>query len=246
MKVSFVIFILIPVFFLFSCGKKVVKREEVFDPEKFIAKAEKLISDGEYEEARKILIEVKNRDKTKKYAPLAHLKIADSYIKEEELDQGIAEYRKFIELYPDNRLGPYAQYQIAMTYYNQIDSPERGSGTAQKALREFLILKELYPRNPFKEVVELRIQKCRNVIADGEFYVGEFYYKKGSFRAAIKRFLGLLESYPEYRRNDEILYLIGRSYEGLKDKDQASKYFKLLLERYPSSRFISEVKKRSY
>ncbi|MCX7913502.1 MAG: outer membrane protein assembly factor BamD [Thermodesulfovibrionales bacterium] len=239
-------FTLIIFFLISSCSKKIAKREEVFDPEKFIAKAEKLISDKEYEEARKLLIEVKNRDTTKKYAPLAHLKIADSYIKEEELDRGIEEYRRFTELYPDNRFASYAQYQIAMSYFNQIESPDKGSGTAQKALKEFLILKERYPRNPYKETVELRIEKCRNVIADGEFYVGEFYYKKGSFNAAIKRFLGLFESFPEYRRNDEVLFLIGKSYEGLKQKDQAKKYFKILVERYPHSKFVTEAKRRSH
>lgn len=246
MKVKKIIyFIVIFALLLSACGKKAVKKEEVFDAEKFLAQADKLISDKEYGEARKILIEVKNRDTSKKYAPLGHLKIADSYIKEEEIQQGIEEYRKFIELYPDNRFASYSQYQIAMAYFNQIESPDRGSGAAQKALKEFLLLKERYPRNPFKEVVELRIEKCKNVIADGELLVGEFYYKKGSFDSAINRLKGLVEKNPEYKRNDEALFLIGRSYQGLKMKDKSAEFFKMLLERYPSSRFASEAKKRS-
>ena len=228
-----------------SCGKKAAQRDEAFDAEKFLTAADKLISNKEYEEARKILVEVKNRDKSKKYAPIAHLKIADSYIKEEEIQPAIEEYRKFIELYPDNRFASYAQYQIAMAYFNQIESPDRGSGAAQKALSEFMLLKERYPRNPFRDIVELRIEKCRSVIAEGEFIVGEFYYKKGSFNSAIKRFTGLIEQYPEYRRNDEALLLIGKSYLGLKMKEKAAEYFRLLLDKYPSSRFASEAKKRS-
>lgn len=246
MKVrNFIYFIIILSFFLAACGKKAVKKEEVFDAEKFLARADKLISDKEYQEARNVLIEVKNRDASKKYAPLAHLKIADSYIKEEEIDQGIEEYRKFIELYPDNRFASYAQYQIAMSYFNQIESPDRGSGAAQKALKEFLLLKERYPRNPFKEAVELRIEKCKNVIADGEFLVAEFYYKKGSFNSAISRFKGLIEKYPDYKKSDEALFLIGRAYQGLKMKEKAAEYFKMLIERYPSSRLAPEAKKRS-
>ncbi len=242
---NFIYLIIILSFFFSSCGKKAVKRDEVFDAEKFLARADKLISDKEYQEARNILIEVKNRDASKKYAPTAHLKIADSYIKEEEIEQGIEEYRKFIELYPDNRFASYAQYQIAMAYFNQIESPDRGSGAAQKALKEFLLLKERYPRNPFKEAVELRIEKCKNVIADGEFLVAEFYYKKGSFNSAISRFKGLIERYPDYKRNDEVLFLLGRSYQGLKMKDKANEYFRMLLEKYPTSRFAAEAKKRS-
>lgn len=242
---NFIYFIIIFSLLLTACGKKAVKTEEVFDAERFLARADKLISNKEYEEARKVLIEVKNRDTSKKYAPLAHLKIADSYIKEEDIHQGIEEYRKFIELYPDNRFASYAQYQIAMAYFNQIESPDRGSGAAQKALKEFLLLKERYPRNPFKEAVELRIEKCKNMIADGEFLVGQFYYNKGSFNSAINRLKGLIEKYPEYKRNDEAILIIGKSYQGLKMKDKAAEFFKMLLERYPSSRFASEAKKRS-
>lgn len=240
------LFLLIAVsLFISACGKKAVTRDEIFDAEKFLAKAERLISNKEYEEARKLLIEVKNRDKSKKYAPTAHLKIADSYIKEEEIQSAIDEYRKFIELYPDNRFASYAQYQIAMAYFRQIESPDRGSGDAQKALKEFMLLKELYPRNPFRDIVELRIEKCRNIIADGEFMVGEFYYKKGAFNSAINRFKGLIAQYPEYRRNDEALLLIGKSYQELKMNDKAVEYFKMLLDRYPSSKFAPEAKKRS-
>lgn len=242
---NFIYLIIILSFFFASCGKKAVKRDEVFDAEKFLARADKLISDKEYQEARNILIEVKNRDASKKYAPTAHLKIADSYIKEEEIEQGIEEYRKFIELYPDNRFAPYAQYQIAMAYFNQIESPDRGSGAAQKALKEFLLLKERYPRNPYREVVELRIEKCKNVIADGEFLVAEFYYKKGSFNSAINRLKRLIEIYPDYKRNDEVLLIIGRSYQGLKMQDKAKEFFRMLLEKYPTSRFAEEAKKRS-
>lgn len=241
----FFLLIIASLFLTSACGKKAAKRDEVFDAEKFLANADRLINNKEYEEARKILLEVKNRDKTKKYAPIAHLKIADSYMKEEEIEPAIEEYRKFIELYPDNRFASYSQYQIAMAYFSQIESPDRGTGAAQKALKEFLVLKEKYPRNPFSDIVELRIEKCRNVIADGEFLIGQFYYNKSSFNSAIKRFKGLIEQYPEYRRNDEALLFIGKSYQGLKMKDKAVEYFRMLLDKYPSSRFAPEAKKRS-
>lgn len=242
---NFIYFLIIFSFLLTACGKKAVTREEVFDAEKFMSKADKLINNKEYEEARKVLIEIKNRDKSRKYAPMAHLKVADTYLKEEDITTAIEEYRKFADLYPDNRFASYAQYQIAMAYFNQIESPDRGSGAAQKALKEFLILKEKYPRNPFKEAVELRIEKCRSVIADGEFLVGEFYFKKGSYNSAINRFKVLMEQYPGYRRNDEALFLIGRSYQELKMKDKATEFFKSLIEKYPTSRFASEARKRS-
>jgi outer membrane protein assembly factor BamD len=241
----FVLCALFSVFLLLtSCGgKKSVVKEEAFDPEKYLSRADKLISDKEYEEARNILLEVKNRDTTKKYAPFAQLKIADAYIKEGEHDIGIEEYRRFLDLYPHNQYASYAQYQIAMAHFSQIESPDRGSGAAQKALQEFMRLKELYPRNPYREAVELRIEKCRNVIADSEFIVGEFYFKKGSYNAAINRFEGLLKQFPDYKGTDKTLLLLGKSYKKLKMKDKAEETFRRLIEKYPASKIASEAKK---
>jgi outer membrane protein assembly factor BamD len=231
-------------FILSSCGgSKELKDDEAFAPEKYMTKADKLVDDKEYEEARRTLTEVKNRDMTKKYAPLAQLRIADSYIKEKEPDLGIEEYRRFLEFYPDNQYASYAQYQIAMAYFSQIEAPDRGSGAAQRALQEFLRLKELYPRNPYREVIGLRIEKCRTMIADGAFLIGEYYYKKGSYNAAAGRLEGLLKQFPEYKRGDETLALLARAYKALKMDDKAKEAFKKLLEKYPSSKFAQEAKR---
>lgn len=229
---------------LLSCGgEKAVKKEEGFNPERYLSRAERLIDEREYEEARKLLLEVKNRETAKKYAPHAQLKIAESYVKEGNIDIGIEEYRKFLELYPDNQYASYAQYQIGMAYFSQIGSPDKGSGAAQKALGEFLRLKELYPRNPYREVLELRIEKSRNIIAGGEFIIGEFYYKKNSYHAAINRLEGLLQQFPDYKRGDEAMLLLAKSYKAAGMTEKARETFNRLIETYPSSRLTSEAKK---
>lgn len=229
---------------LVSCsGKAAVKPVEQFDPEKSFARANKLIDDKEYNEARAALLEIRNRDLTKKYAPLAQLRVADSYVREEEPELAVSEYRKFLELYPDHRHAAYAQYQIAMVYFNQIEGPERGYGGAAQALAEFERLKREYPRNPYKELVDLRIEKCRNVIADYEFLVGEFYMKNDSYAAAISRFEGLLKTYPEYKKQDSILLNLGIAYRKSGQKDKAESSLNQLLERFPTSRLAAAAKK---
>ncbi len=239
------VLLLLALFAVVSCGgKSAVKEDEAFDAEKFMAKAEKLMADGEFDEARRLLTEVKNRDASRKYAPQAQLKIADSHVKEGDPEVGIEEYRRFLEIYPESQYASYAQYQIGMAYYSQIESPDRGSGAAQKALTEFLLLKERYPRNPYREVLDLRIEKCRNVIADGEFIVGEFYFKKGSYQAALTRWERLLKAFPGYKRADETLLLIGKAYRELKMEEKAKESFQRLIELFPSSRFAPEAKKQ--
>jgi outer membrane protein assembly factor BamD len=232
------------VFVLFSCsGKSAVKREETFDPEKAFEKANKEIEKKYYDEARAAFHEIKSRDTSRKFAPLAQLKIADSYVQEGEPELAITEYRRFLEEYPDHKYAVYAQYQIASIYFDQIEGPERGYSGAAKALEEFEKLKRMFPRNPYKDVIELKIEKCRNTIADYNFLVGEFYYKKGSFNAAISRFEELLKNYPDYKKESDVLFYTGMSYKNLGQKDKALEYLKRLIEKYPNNKLTSDAKK---
>lgn len=236
--------ILILLLFAVACsGKKDIRPEGQFDPERFINRANELIDKKDYEDARKILLEVKNRDNTKKFAPLAQLRIADSYAREEEYDLAIEEYKRFIEMYPENRYASYAQYQIAMNHFVQIESPERGYGAASKALSEFERLKRMFPRNPYKEVVEIRIEKCRDIIAEYEFLVGEFYFKKGAYNSALGRFQDLISKFPDYKKEAGVLYRIAISYKRIGDKDKALEYINRLIKKYPNDRLVKEAEK---
>ncbi|MBI5639619.1 MAG: outer membrane protein assembly factor BamD [Nitrospirae bacterium] len=236
--------VILSLFLLSSCsGKSQIRTLEDFNAEKSFEKANKLIDDKDYVEARAILLEIKNRDLTKKIAPLAQLRIADSYVKEDESELAVSEYRKFLEMYPDHRHASYAQYQIAMVYFNQIESPERGYGGAAQALAEFEKLKRDFPRNPYKDLIDTRIEKCRNTIADYEFLVGEFYLKKGSYTAAIERFETLLKTFPDYKKEESVLLSLAISYKKAGQKEKAEEVLTRLIEKYPTGPLTSEAKK---
>lgn len=241
-KYIFIIFLTF-IFSLSCSGKTHTRPAERFDPEKSFELANKYFEKKDYEEARSMFLEIKNRDLTKKFAPLAQLRIADSYVQEDEYDKAIAEYNKFLETYPEHSHAPYAQYQIAMIYFNQIEGSDRGFGGASKALEEFEKLKTMFPRNPYKEIVELKIEKCKNIIAEYEFKVGEFYYKKGSYNAAIGRFENLMNRFPQYVKEPEILNYLADSYKNIGNKEKAIDYLKKLIDKYPNHTLTSSAKK---
>lgn len=228
---------------LWSACASTPKKEEPFEPEAWLKKAEKMIDQGEYQEARNLLLEIKNRDTTMNYGPKAQLKIAESYIKEEESELAIEEYRKFLREFPDHPYAPYAQYQIANIYFQDVKGPERGAGEAKKALEEFERLKKLYPRNPYRDIIDIKIEKCRDVMAAYEFMVGKFYFKKESFKAAEGRFEGLIKNYPDYRNMPEVLYLLWKTYINLNEKEKAEGTYKELISRFPNSKEASKAKR---
>jgi outer membrane protein assembly factor BamD len=244
MKTSLCAILMLLMISLSSCsGKKETKPEGPFDPKDSFVFANEQIEKKDYEGARANLLEIKNKDTSREIAPLAQLKIADSYIKEEEPERGIAEYRKFLEEYPDHQYAPYAQYQIAMVPFDKIGDAARGYGYAAQALKEFEKLKKMFPRNPYRDVIDLRIKQCRNTIAEYEFLVGEFYYKKESYNAAIGRLEDLLKNYPEYQDEASILFYIGMSYKHLGQDDKAKEYLTRLIETFPNNKIIKKAKK---
>ncbi len=237
--------IILLIFIILSLGcASTEKKEELFDPEGWLKRAEKLIDRREFQEARNLLLEVKHRDTSMTYAPKAQLKIAESYIKEEEPELAIEEYRKFLREFPDHSYAPYAQYQIAQIYFQDIKGPERGYGAAKKALEEFEKLKRLYPRNPYKEIIDIKIEKCRDVMAGYELMVGKFYYKKGSYNAARRRLEGLIKNFPDYNAMPEVLYLLWKTYLNLKEFDKASLTYNELITRFPDAKEAVKAKNR--
>ncbi|RMG02332.1 MAG: outer membrane protein assembly factor BamD [Nitrospirae bacterium] len=228
---------------LLGCAGKKNVRQERFDPKVWLGNADKLIKDEEFEEARRLLFEVKNRDLTKKYAPIAQIKLGESYEAEEKPDEAIQEYRRFLSLYPDHPQAAYAQYKIAMVYFKQIDSPKKGAGGARKALHEFEKLLREYPRNPYREAAKLRIKKCRNLIAEYEMVVGRYYFKHEAYKAALNRFLEVVKGFSDTNEHPEAFYMVGLTYERMGKKDMARDYYTKLLSSYPDNPFTKKAEK---
>lgn len=226
-----------------ATDKTVVKEEPAFVPEESFAKANELISSGKYEEARKVLETVKSKDGSQEYALLARIRIADTYFDDEAYDEAVVEYESFLDLYPYSKYASYAQYKLAMSFFERMTTVDVGYSLAKKALDEFEKLQRVYPRNPYMDIIDNRIRACMNMLAEYEFYVGNFYYNKGSFNAAIGRFNGILKNYPASNKIPEVLYFTGLSYENLGQRDDALNTLTALINQFPSMKLSIEAKK---
>jgi outer membrane protein assembly factor BamD len=236
--------IIITLLILASCSKdKGIKSDDSFDVEKGFEKANTYLEKKDFAKARELFLQVKSRDVSGKYAPLAQLRYADSYFNEDDTESAIQQYRKFLDSNPDHKYAPYAQYQIAMAYFKQINGIERGSLAAKKALKEFEELKRLYPRNPYKSTVEMRIEKCKDLIAGYEFMVGEFYFKKKAYAGAIERLQYILKEFPDFRKEPQVLYMAAVSYKGVGNAEESRRCLDLLSSKYPDSPYLEEARR---
>lgn len=222
---------------------KTAVKEPAFVPEESFAKANELISRGNYEEARKILETVKSKDSSQEYALLARIRIADTYFDDEAYDEAVVEYESFLDLYPYSKYASYAQYKLAMSFFERITTVDISYSLAKRALDEFEKLQRVYPRNPYMDIIDNRIKTCMNMLAEYEFYVGNFYYNKGSFNAAIGRFNVILKSYPASNKVPEALYFTGLSYKNLGQRDEALNTLTALINQFPSTKLSVEAKR---
>ncbi len=215
----------------------------VFEPEASLEKANQLIEKGFYEDARKILEDIKARDASKKYAAIATLRIADTYYEDGSYEEAAVEYESFLKLHRYHKYAPYAQYKLAMSYFRRIKTVDVSYSWASGALREFEKLRRRYPRNPYMDITESRIKTCRRILAEYEFYVGNFYFKKGSYKAAAQRFEGLIRNYPGSKKEPDALYYLGLSYEKMGRREDALNVLTSLTEKFPAMELSRKAKK---
>lgn len=229
------IIIALAVMAMASCAKKVVPLAAPFDPAGDLKKANEQLEDNHGDAARRLLENIIRLDTTGEYAPLAQLRVADSYVMEELPDLAEEEYDEFLRTYPRHKYASYAMYQTGMVYYKLIKGPDRGFGYAMKALEAFERLNEEYPRNPYRQEALLKIEQCRAVMAEHEYMVGQFYYKKDACHGAVGRFELVLRDYPEYSGRARMLYQLAVCYEKLGEKEKSASTLDTITSEFPAS-----------
>ncbi len=238
--------ILVPVTLalLFGCGGKGkdVKKIEG-DPETLYKQGLVRFNKRDYSEALKIFEELKSIfPDSPPYTLWAELKVGDCHFLREEYVEAIAAYEEFKKIHPTHEEIPYVQFQIGMSYFNQLLSLDRDQTSTQRALSSFEYLVANYPPSLFTEKAKEKIGVCKKRLADHEFYIGNFYYKRGNFQAAASRFEGLLEKFPKDSDEDKTLYLLGKSYLELGRWEKAKVTFMKIVTEYPKSPHFKEAR----
>jgi len=176
--------------------------------------------------------------------PEALLGLADTLYADKRYEEAKFQYRRFLELYPVHSEAAKAQFGIANAAFQRMKTIDRDQSATQEALQEFQRLVQYYPQSSYTAEAKEKIAACRERLAAYELYVGRFYYKQGTFPAAISRFGGLLKVYPDVGFADEVLFLLGDAYLRSAHPQQAAGVFDELVKRYPQSSYANQAKAR--
>jgi len=218
------------------------------EPDKVLyAKATNDMKHGRYSLGRLSLQTLINTYPDSEYLAKAKLSIGDSYYKEggtAGLKQSIVEYKDFITFFPFLDESAYAQMQIAMAHYRQMEKPDRDHAEAVQAEAEFQTFLEKYPTSPLVPQAEQHLRDVQEVLAEGNFRVAAFYYRRTAYRAAGARLIELTNRYPLYSQADQANWMLGQIYEKGEHNDIAARYYSRIVKDYPLSSLAGDAKNK--
>ena len=232
--------------------KKKVNRSTSADnnaqPDKILYdKAMDNIKHGRQEVGRLSMQTLINTYPDSEYLAKAKLAIADSFYKEggtANMTQAIAGYKDFIVFFPFLPEASYAQIRVAMAHYRQMEKPDRDRTQARAAEEEFQTFLEKYPNDPLAPKAEQRLREVQEVLAEGDFRIGSYYYIKGDRRAAAGRLLSVTKRYPLYSRADRADWMLADIFEKSEHKEVATMYYSQIIKNYPLSPLAAGAKDR--
>jgi outer membrane protein assembly factor BamD len=203
------------------------------------------IKHGKHEIGRLSLQTLINTYPDSEYLAKAKLAIADSYYKEggtSNITQAINGYKDFIVFFPFLPEAAYAQAQVAMCHFNEMPKPDRDNAHAKAAEEEFQTFLTKYPKDPLAPEAQQHLREVQEVLAEGQFRIGYYYYVKQDKRAAAGRLIPLTKRYPLYSKTDTALWMLADVFEKSERKDIAGNYYAQIIKNYPLSKYVAGSK----
>ena len=169
------------------------------------------------------------------WAPKSALMAAYSYYVQDYYSDAISELKRFKKIYPKHKDLDYANYILALCYYEQIVDEKKDLDSILKAKESFVFLINTYPNTEYSLDAEFKLDLINDILAAKEMYIGRYYFQKKKWIPAINRFRTFVDEYERtiyvqeaLHRLVEVHYTIGLKYE-------AKKFANLLGYNYKSS-----------
>jgi outer membrane protein assembly factor BamD len=207
------------------------------------AAAKKTMDQGDYEQAAKLFDEVERQHPYSVWARRAQMMSAFNYYLAEKYQDAINSARRFVTIHPGNAEAPYAQYLIAMSYYQQIPEVYRDQTTTQSAADAFGELIRRYPETRYAADARLKLDLINDHLAGKEMEVGRFYERSGQWLAASYRFRNVIDNYQTSSHTPEALERLVECNLALGVPDEARKVAAVLGANYPSSYWYKQTLK---
>jgi len=228
-----------------GCARNKIKGDTEYvarDVNTLYSLAKKRLDQGNYELAAKLFDEVERQHPYSVWARRAQLMSAFSYYMAQSYTEAISSSRRFLTIHPGNKDAAYANYLIAMSYYQQIEDVNRDQKITQQAADSFGELTRRYAGSRYAADARLKLDLINDHLAGKEMEVGRFYQRQGNWLAATLRFRTVIDKYQTTSHTPEALERLVESYLALGIPEEARRSAAVLGANYPGSEWYE----RSY
>lgn len=205
---------------LTACGQFGQNQEveiplEEQSPEQIFTKGEALLASNDPIDAAQMFSEVERLYPYSDWARRGVIMSAFAYHEAREYEQSRGAAQRYLDFYPADEDAAYAQYLIALSFYDQIDNVSRDQGITFQALQALRTTIERYPDSEYARSALLKFDLALDHLAGKEMEIGRYYLKRGHFGAAINRFRVVVEEFQTTTHTPEALHRLVESYLSL-------------------------------
>lgn len=157
-------------------------------------------------------------------------------------DQAILNLERFIKIYPASKNLDYANYLIAISYYEQILDEEKDIQPLLKSKEKIEFFLKKYPDTDYAIDLRYKLELVINQLAAKEISIARYYIKNQKWIAAINRLNVIVDDYDQTVFVEEALFRLVEIYYNLGLENESKAAASLLGYNYNSSEWY----KRSY
>ena len=186
-----------------------------FSAEQIYKQAELKLETGAPDDAARMFGEVERLYPYSEWARRALVMQAFSYHRDRDYESARGAAQRFLTTFPADEDAAWAQYILALSYYDQIDDVGRDQGLTFQALQALREVIEIYPDSDYARSAILKFDLAFDHLAAKEMEIGRYYLKRGHYVAAVNRFRVVVEDFQTTTQTPEALHRLVEAYLSL-------------------------------
>ncbi|WP_281984126.1 outer membrane protein assembly factor BamD [Thalassorhabdomicrobium marinisediminis] len=188
---------------------------EAYSAQQIFELGERKLESGQADDAAVYFGEIERLYPYSEWAKRALIMQAFAYHRDEDYPNSRAAAQRYIDFYPADEDAAYAQYLLALSYYDQIDEIGRDQALTFDALKALRVVIERYPESEYARSAELKFDLAFDHLAAKEMEVGRYYLKRDHFAASVNRFRVVVEDFQTTTHTPEALHRLVEAYLSL-------------------------------
>ncbi len=215
---------------------------EGYTPEQIFTRGEYELAQNRPDDAAWYFSEVERLYPYSDWAKRGLIMQAFAFHSDKNYEESRASAQRYIDFYPTDEDAAYAQYLLALSYYDQIDEVGRDQGLTFQALQALRTVIEVYPESEYTTSAILKFDLAFDHLAGKEMEIGRYYLRQSHFTAAINRFRVVVEDFQTTSHTAEALHRLVEAYLSLGLVEEAQSAGAILGYNYQSTEWYE----RSY